>query len=572
MTKPFDPRFFEKSTLPLGAGEKEIRAKLDAGDAIVFPPGDEAGRTIQAEWIAAVATPRGHFEQPLRIANARIEGPLVVAGAVFERPVAFVRCWFDSGINAQRATFRHALIQRRCQVEGALSLHRIDAAYDVAFTDCDFRGAFYMIGARVAQFVNASGSRFRRMSCEGLHARSLMFSVTKTGKAFAPVHFLGEVTFKDARIGFGADFSSAVFDGNATFERLEVGGTVFVRPATLTPSSTPVPLDSRSPVEFRGNVNFMDAAAKAFIFRRVTVRGDANFRRLRCDEAWFEDTHFEGSVALGGANIGADLHWGRVRSTARIGMQRLTVGGALWLMNSEAASLDMRRSRIGVLAPFFHDSKPGDKPFNAPMNLRGATFERLDDDWRHFLKLIQPFSSDPYDSLERYLRSSGEEREANDVYFERRRREGQVQRARVVESLRKRRFGEASRDLRRVFVDAIEHHLAGYGVRSLRLFVATVTLLILGALVFMRDDALRPKQGSAHASDEEAIVYSAALAIPLVQLPPLDRWRPSDAPIRFAAYRTIRYETFAVVYRLLCFVLVPLTIAAITGLLHRRER
>ena len=572
--KPFQPRFSATPTLPLGASEKEIRALLAASEPVVFPAGDEEdGRTIQAEWIADLATSRGHFEKPVRVANARIDGPLVVTGATFELPVVFVRCRFDSPISAARATFRRALILRRSQFEGKVDLTRSETALDVELSHSDFRSSLQMLDARM-QMLRANGATFRSANFTRLHVdRGMAFIPARSADGtLTPTRFLGMADFLDARVRFTAEFNGALFEENARFERMELGATMFMRLLTRV-GGKDVPKEQQTSVIFKGNVSFLDFACHSLIFQDVVVHGDAFFDRVRAQEAWFTRSRFRRKISFAGAAIAGDFRFTRVRSVFPVGMTRLSVGAGLWLTSTDAPALDLRRARIGVLVPYYHAAKPEDAPFNGTMNLRGATFERLDDDWRHFVKLIEPFSRDPYDSLERHLRSSGEEREAGDVYFERRLREGRAQRERFFTRLRKRQFGEAWRDLRRVSVDFIEHHLASYGVRSMRLFVTTLLLLVLGALVFMRDDALRQKpSGNARATNEEAIVYSAALAIPLVQLPPLERWRPSERPIAVGNYQLMRYETFAVIYRLLCFVFVPLTVAAFSGLLNRRDR
>jgi hypothetical protein len=75
-----------------------------------------------------------------------------------------------------------------------------------------------------------------------------------------------------------------------------------------------------------------------------------------------------------------------------------------------------------------------------------------------------------------------------------------------------------------------------------------------------------------HATRQEAIVYSVALVIPLVQLPPLDRWRPSGRYIDLPGpYQLITFETFAAIYRLAGFLFVPLAVGVVTGLLYRRD-
>ncbi len=561
--KPFDTK---TPTVSPGASEQEVRAKLDAGEPVVFPDGDAGQRVVRAEWITKL-------DVPIRIANAVIRGHWKEGYAVFKSLVSIIDSDFEGEVVLASAKFEGALILRRCRFHDHVNLSQLDIAYDLRLLDATFFSSFLMRDAHIGQVLAAAGAKFHGPTSFGRVQvdKAAFFTPRRRGDALEPTCFYGPVDFIDARFAVTAEFDGAYFAKNADFSRVDVGAEAFFRPPTQatdadTDAFIKVPEEKRVPVIFAGDVIFRDAHFHtAAIFEYAAFHAAADFRRMKVGaDALFMSAGFEKGIQFSGATVGADfdLRFSDLGPAAE--MARMTVSGALAIAGAKAGRIDLRRSQIGTLL-VSEDPGASDMVKTKSIHCGSLSFDRFHGDWRRFLPLIEPFSRDPYDALERHLRSAGDENHARDVYFERRKRQGQ--------DLRKR---ATLRDFPRAFLlDPFERFVSRYGVRSFGLFFATLFLLALGMLVFTRPGALEPKAPNVKKtpSTEEAVVYSVALVIPLVQLPPIERWRPSANAIPLPGpYTTITFETFSAIYRLAGFLFVPLAVAVVTGLLYRRDR
>jgi hypothetical protein len=145
--------------------------------------------------------------------------------------------------------------------------------------------------------------------------------------------------------------------------------------------------------------------------------------------------------------------------------------------------------------------------------------------------------------------------------------------------------------------DVLNWGIAHYGVRPYRLLLATLAIFLLGTVIFSGTDAVIPLS-----EKQQVVVFSGprvvirhnepatldpvgALAVSLDVLLPLElpagaggEWQPSDCYIRIgttgacqpAVVPAITYAAYATVQRLVGWVVVPLGIATLTGLLNRR--
>lgn len=215
--------------------------------------------------------------------------------------------------------------------------------------------------------------------------------------------------------------------------------------------------------------------------------------------------------------------------------------------------------------------------FWASVDLRGCTYDRIEVGRESLLGRLpsasgpRQYDRQPYMQLEKVLRASGSDEEADAVYLERRR----------VERRRK-------KGLRKVG-DVLWWWLANYGIRPYRLLVFAALLLIAGTLVFHRPGAVEPKAptpaGAQHSSNGEAPECPAVLSIGEsarfsirwflpVELPLLEGcevtqgriWRCS---VFGHALNLGRFSDFAALLKVLGWVIVPVGLAALAGLLRR---
>jgi hypothetical protein len=161
--------------------------------------------------------------------------------------------------------------------------------------------------------------------------------------------------------------------------------------------------------------------------------------------------------------------------------------------------------------------------------------------------------------LEKVLRDGGEERMADLVYAASRRHE------------------TTASNWPRFVLFWLYGTFAGYGVRRLRLVGTMVLLVALGAWIFQQPRAVAKKQiGHEPAVVKEGLDLQAALGFSVHQFLPIEiasgsQWEPSDNEITlFNRTFLFTYKAFASLQKVLGFVLVPLGVAALAGVLYRR--
>jgi hypothetical protein len=218
------------------------------------------------------------------------------------------------------------------------------------------------------------------------------------------------------------------------------------------------------------------------------------------------------------------------------------------------------------------DSAPtGQEQFRGHIDLRGFTYERIGVAWRDLLQNFDPYDRQPYTQLEAVMRAAGEDRTAEDVYFARRRREHH----RLYLKLRQTWF--VSREFPRYLFDTIQWGLFHYGVRPYRLLVFTFLVLALGVTIFNCPHAVMNQDKDLRAGDPQSLSITQAVGVSLrqflpVEIPSGSQWIPTGNPIPLFAQFGIPFSAYATFHRAIGWVLVPLGVAALTGLLRRSSK
>ena len=391
----------------------------------------------------------------------------------------------------------------------------------------------------------------------------------KAGLYFAqpqnpPTTFGGEATFAGMNVGGQADFSGARFEQEATFDGAEIGGSFFFRP------------EGKQRVEFGGEARFL----------RVKVGGQANFDEARfAKPAFFEAAVFSGSPFFREAEFSApvsfvaarfqlaaefqsaqfqkllDFSYARFEQEAHFAGAKF--GDQLRLRDARMTTLSFQEG--GLTAYFDEKSK---------VDLLGCSYDRLEiDGWRKLMDRQSEFNPRPWSHLEKVLRAAGQDRDADDVYLERRR----------VEHKQKWQRGEFGPWL----LDSLHALFANYGVRPYQLLYTPILILLLGTALFFHPDATHhessgqtpsePQKLTGNAPDgtnpsnqeinEFTALDAARLSIRYflpVEVPLATHWEASDKQ-----YGPLRFSDYATGMKLAGWILVPLGIAALTGLLRR---
>ena len=187
---------------------------------------------------------------------------------------------------------------------------------------------------------------------------------------------------------------------------------------------------------------------------------------------------------------------------------------------------------------------------------------------------LGPYDRQPFTQLEETFRRAGKDKLADDVYYERKCRE-------FTENITIRKPGargswlhSALRKLSAWLLDRFLWLLTGYGVRLYRLLLAIVPILIIGTFIFHLEGAVKldiqlPSMMSSQATLPlcEAFWVSLNTFLP-VEIPSGADWIPSSQIIPVLG---IKFTTFATVLNLAGWILVPVGVAGIAGLLKRSK-
>ena len=216
--------------------------------------------------------------------------------------------------------------------------------------------------------------------------------------------------------------------------------------------------------------------------------------------------------------------------------------------------------------------------FQGTIDWRGCTYTGIHPAsvWKGLMDRLDPYDRQPYTQLEGVFRRSGDDEEATKVYYRRKR----------VESKRLKLFQRRpfSHHVVRWLADQFLWVLTGYGVRLRRILVAALLILALGTVVFQYKGAVEPKReaqstaavGTSVGAEEcdfwDGFWVSARHFLP-VEIPAGSRWKPTSTFLWVVETRWgkvgMTFEAFATFLKLAGWILVPVGLAGLTGILKR---
>ena len=180
----------------------------------------------------------------------------------------------------------------------------------------------------------------------------------------------------------------------------------------------------------------------------------------------------------------------------------------------------------------------------------------------------EPYDRQPFTHLEEIFRRAGEVNLAQHIYYEGKRQEA-----------------EKIRFFRSPFVwlgNRLLWALTGYGVQLANLLAAFAIVLILGTVLFHFNGAViqkEPPRVVSQASQQigplpytDAFGFATRLLLP-VEIPYGAAWEPSRNPICMSCdhslFWNIRFATVASLLKLFGWILVPIWVAGLTGIIKR---
>ena len=451
-----------------------------------------------------------------------------LSGAVFEGPVDFGSANIASIFAAPGAKFQNKNKQANF---GGMKI----GGY-AFFNDAVFEGPVNFGLAEIATAIAANQAKFKNQEAEA------NFSSMKVGghAFFNDAVFEGPVTFVLADIAGAFHVNEAKFNNKekeATFNSMKIRGDAFFQNATFEGPANLVSTEIASNLEAQG--------AKFQNKEKI-----ANFGGMKVGGyAVFNDVVFEGPVNFVGAAVAGNFAAGKAKFRNKekdAGFGAMKFGGYTFLKDAvfegpvnfnyaDFAWLDLSNTVLPKVVDKFH--------------MQGMTYKYIraapneSESHRALLQLANQsaYSADVYNHLEEFFLRQGYRDDADRAFIEGKRRE------------RKENLHGLS-----WFGSCLLDWLVGYGRRPWQAGIPCAALIALGCVLFS------PKKMEPQKPDDTPRVYSRfwyslGLFLPFVDLQADKVWKPK-------ANQTF-LRNYMRVHIILGWILVPLVLAALTGLI-----
>ncbi len=564
-------------------------------------------RTIQTVFHQEVTFNRVSIQGDAQFNGVHFKGPVFFDGAIigqgllcgsdgidslgrteFDDKVRFVRTRIQSDVNFTGAVFKQETNFERVFVGGV-------AWFGVAWmkgeaTATVFLGPVNFYNAEIQGRSDFRGARFKEAKFDLVtFGRGVSFNTVEVNKQIFQTRFEGKVSFYSAAVSGDLDFNGVEFEGDADFTLLKVEGESRFRAIRLA--------NQKIPVRFGGNVIFFNARLQAncyfigvhvqgsAVFDRLEVAGNAIFRSDQLgneilhgcfvSEVRFVNAHIDGQADFRGVKFRGDVMFDRTEIDGIACFQRTSFGARLSLRDANFHILlfdDERSVDVKSQNPVV-DNSPTETQF-VEVDLRGFSYDTMSTDWRKLFATMDPYDRQPFSFLEKNLRTSGNDREADDAYLLRRKQERRWIRERVFNE---RRF----REFPKLLFDEAQWLGFNYGVRPYRLLALGIIIIALGMFMFSQPNAVKVKPATpvpvpqnnqpVTLNKTQAFGFSLRLFSP-VEIASGSELVPTQDPAPFLGRLRISYAGYASFHRLAGFVLVPLGVLVLTGLLRRQAK
>jgi hypothetical protein len=362
------------------------------------------------------------------------------------------------------------------------------------------------------------------------------FDISKTefgfGIEFEKFEFRGDVDFRSSRFQRDLHFTDCTFQKAAQFQGMVVDGDFSVE-GSIFKAGIAV---SRAMI--RG---IFDADA-------VTSEDRSTFYNIVVERSIFlEGATFEQGLNLRDGRIGVDLDLSKANFAQTVDFRYAAVEGTIFISGTRFSPAENSLWIRGLDYRFLTSEPQTRSGMSHARDLQGSV-----EDLKAFVHRAE-FSSDAYMKLAAHLESIGQAEHADEVYISMKSRE--------------REFLDWPAKLWNWFLFLS----VGYGRRPARAFLWSVCIIIIGCIVFGRfgrrphdmelidpsKPVVPPQYGLMW-----CLLYSADIFVPAINLEAANVWRP-------AANRSWFVHGYVRLQRFLGWVLVPIAVAALSGLIGR---
>ena len=379
--------------------------------------------------------------------------------------------------------------------------------------------------------------------------------------------FEDETIFIAARIAGNAVFNNAIFKQKATFSIANIVGSAQFNSAISNEdidfSGAIIGITAEfNKAKFNKKASFNSAKIeKAAFFKSAIFEGDFDIIGVQIGlAAEFQQATFKQMANFSNANIKKYVKFNSTIFNGKVKFEHAQIEEAISLKRAYfAKDVSFKYTSLGT----FYFEKLHIQP-NVKIDLRGCIYDDIDpiNSWEELTEKehLFPYDRQPFSQLEKTLRRAGKDDIADNVYYKGRCRE----------------FSENNITLRVSFKwinrflwllkDGSLKLLTGYGVRVKRLLIFIGLILLAGTYIFNQPGAVVLNQEANQTlliwpmdSYWEAFYVSLNLFLP-IEIPSGAFWKPSQ-----------NFAIFGTLLKLAGWILVPIGVAGISGLLKRSK-
>jgi len=397
----------------------------------------------------------------------------------------------------------------------------------VNFSSATIEGSAFFNKSIFEDEVNFIATRFGGNATfdEAKFCQEAKFSIAKIMgyTKFNSVIFEKNVNFSGVIVGIAAEFNNTKFNKKAIFNSAKIEGAAFFRSAIFRSDFDFIGVQNCLAAEFQ-NAEFIQTANFSFAHIKKHLKFESTIFN---DKVEIEHAQIEEAISLKGAYFANDVSF------------KYTSLGTFYFENLH-------------IQP------------NVKIDLRGCIYDDIDpiNSWEELTEKehLFPYDRQPFSQLEKTLRRAGKDDLADNVYYKGRCRE----------------FSENNITIQKPFAwinwffwllkEVSLQLLTGYGVRVKRLLIFIVLILLAGTYIFNQPGAviLKPEVNQTILiwpmdSYLEAFYVSLNLFLP-IEIPSGTFWKPSQ-----------NFAIFGTLLKLAGWILVPIGVAGISGLLKRSK-
>lgn len=541
--------------------EKWVVEQVTAGqpaDLIENFP-EEENRKLRARFLEDLLTSMLPGVKPhrngVRIYGAIIDEPINLGNAQIPWEAWLEYCQFRSSAILRRATFERAVSFNNSTFAAEANFYGIKVGQSIFCRNTVFEGPVDFLAAEIASSFEATEAKFRKkanfnnmkIGNSAFFSKAVFdgpadFGTTDIGTNFEAdeAHSNNKeqkTNFNRMKVGNSAFFGKAVFEGPADF-LADIGSNFEAQKAQFRNKTEIVWLDMKcegkglfTEVSFAGPVSFADSSFLSLIvkgakpgtgsvprmdFSRCSIKRQLSIREIRIRDLLAGSLHVEGPA----------------------GFMDIIVEHSADLSDGDFGTLDLSSS---IWPKDGHDGQT--------FQLRGMNYKYLRADPKEskshdaLLKLMDQsaFSADVYGNLEAFFLRQGHRAYADKAFIAGKRRERKEHLSGIQY------FGSLVLDL-----------LVGYGRHAWQIGIPCAFLVGFGIALFS-PNKMEPQKIETTFRIYNRFWYSLGLFLPIVNLESDKVWKPKPEQTFLRNYMRVHI--------LLGWILIPILVAALTGLI-----